>query len=230
MLLPSRIEESKRGGSLPYHPAFGVPIRFRKQRMVAKGEVYWFNKTPVDFYTFDEEYLRRLGAHDPATEEHFIAYFSERLRITLRARGVDSYTIQDVKQETFCRVLVAVKAGSVNNPSGFGAYVYSVCRNVLSETRRDDHQHLHDSLESTDVADGAAGLEEIMQGRENGRLVRTILSELPERDRHLLQARFFDDRDNEDVCDDFGVDRDYLRVLFHRAINRFGELYKRKGN
>lgn len=230
MLLPSRVERRKRSGSLLYHPVLAAPIRTRKQRMIPKAEVYCFDRTPVDFYTFDEEYLRRLGAHDPATEEHFHAYFSERLRITLRARGVDSYTIQDVKQETFCRVLVAVQAGRVNNPSGFGAYVYSVCRNVLSETRRDDHQNLYDSLESTDVTDGALGLEEIMQLRENGRLVRTILSELPERDRHLLQARFFDDRDNEDVCDDFGVDRDYLRVLFHRAINRFGELYKKKSN
>jgi len=26
------------------------------------------------------------------------------------------------------------------------------------------------------------------------------------------------------------VDRDYLRVLFHRAINRFGELYKKYSN
>ena len=85
----------------------------------------------MDFYSFDEEYLRRLGARDPATEAHFVAYFSERLRITLRARGVDATTIEDVRQETFCRVWVAVQSGSVNNPSGFGSYVHSVCKNVL---------------------------------------------------------------------------------------------------
>ncbi|MGZ7073581.1 MAG: sigma factor-like helix-turn-helix DNA-binding protein, partial [Candidatus Angelobacter sp.] len=81
-----------------------------------------------------------------------------------------------------------------------------------------------------DVVDGKLGLEELMQRRENGNLVRTVLAELPERDRHLLQARFFEDRDNEEVCGDFGVDRDYIRVLFHRAINRFGELYKKRSN
>ena len=63
----------------------------------------------MDFYSFDEEYLRRLGAHDPATEAHFVAYFSERLRITLRARGVDVSTMEDVRQETFCRVWVAIQ-------------------------------------------------------------------------------------------------------------------------
>src|SRR2546423_2548964 len=113
----------------------------RKQKEEAKAEVYWLEITPVDFYSFDEEYLRRLGAHDAATEAHFVAYFSERLRITLRARGVDVSTIEDVRQETFCRVWLAVLSGSVNNPQGFGSYVYSVCRNVLSEIRRDDSRN-----------------------------------------------------------------------------------------
>ena len=230
VLMQSRAERKKQDSSSLPSAAFGVPVRTRKQKTPAKAEVYWFERTPVDFYSFDEEYLRRLGARDPATEAHFVAYFSERLRITLRARGVDSHTIEDVRQETFCRVWVAVQAGSVHNPQGFGAYVHSVSKNVLSEIRRFDFRNQHDPLESTDVADDQLGLEEIMERQEDGTLVRSVLSELSERDRHLLYARFFDDRDNQDVCDDFGVDRDYFRVLLHRAINKFGELYKKRSN
>jgi len=227
--LQSRVGGKKR--NLPLrHLSAGVADRTRKSKAAAKTEVYWLQRTPVDFYPFDEEYLRRLGAHDPATEAHFVAYFSERLRITLRARGVDVVTIEDVRQETFYRVWGAIVAGSVNNPQGFGSYVHSVCKNVLSESRRDDSRNQHDSLEFNDVPDEKLSLEELIQLRENRELIRTILDELPERDRHLLQARFFEDRDNEEVCGDFGVDRDYLRVLFHRAINRFGELYRKHHN
>jgi len=226
--------QSRRGGkkgniALRRLPA-GAAVRPRKPKTAAQAEVYLVERTPVDFYSFDQEYLRRLGAHDPATEAHFVAYFSERLRITLRARGVDVSTIEDVRQETFCRVWGALKSGSVNNPQGFGSYVHSVCKNVLSESRRDNYRNQHDSLEFNDVPDEKLGLEELMQLSEHRELVRAILDELPERDRHLLQARFFEDRDNEEVCGDFGVDRDYLRVLFHRAINRFGELYKKYSN
>ena len=227
--LHSRIEQPSPG--IPLFYLSGAPLYARKQqKKPAKADVYWLQRIPVDFYTFDEEYLRRLGAHDPATESHFVAYFSERLKITLRARGVDSHTIEDIRQETFCRVWVAVLAGHVNNPRGFGSYVYSVCKNVLSESRRNGHPRLHDPLDSFDMADEQLGLEDLMQRKENGRLVRALLSELPERDRHLLQARFFEDRDNDEVCQDFGVDRDYLRVLFHRAIQKFGELYKKRAN
>ena len=227
--LQSRAGRKK--GNLSVRPVSGsAAVRTRKPKAAAKAEVYWLERTPVDFYSFDEDYLRRLGAHDPATEAHFVAYFSERLRITLRARGVDVSTIEDVRQETFCRVWVAVQAGSVNNPQGFGSYVHSVCKHVLSESRREDYRNQHDPLEFNDVPDEKVDLEELMQLREHRELVRAVLAELPERDRHLLQARFFEDRDNEEVCGDFNVDRDYLRVLFHRAINRFSELYKKHSN
>lgn len=217
----------RRRSGLPFLP---VSVRavaaHRKRKTVPQREVYWL-QTPVDLYSFDEDYLRRLGARDPAVEAHFVSYFSERLKITLRARGVDSHTIEDIRQETFCRVWLAVRSGNVQNPSGFGSYVHSVCRNVLSESRRGEVRYQHDSLDTTDVADSRLGLEDLMQRKENGKLVREVLARLPERDRHVLHARFFEDRDNDDVCMEFGVDRDYLRVLLHRAINRFGELYKK---
>lgn len=225
----ARTSKKKGTGDLLPYPSSGASVRGRKRKS-AKAEVYWVERSPVDFYSFDEEYLRRLGAHDPATEAHFVAYFSERLRITLRARGIDSHTIEDVRQETFCRVWIAIQSGSVNNPQGFGAYVHAVCKHVLSESRRIDYRNQHDSLDGADVIDQQLNLEELMQRSENNALVRAILAELPERDQHLLQARFFEDRDNEEVCSDFGVDRDYLRVLFHRAIQKFGERYKKKLN
>jgi RNA polymerase sigma factor (sigma-70 family) len=226
----ARISKEKEPGTLLPYPSSGVSAGARKRKSAAKAEVYWVERSPVDFYSFDQEYLRRLGAHDPATEAHFVAYFSERLRITLRARGIDSHTIEDVRQETFCRVWTAIQSGTVNNPQGFGAYVHAVCKHVLSESRRIEYRNQHDPLDGTDVVDQQLSLEELMQRSENSTLVRAILSELPERDQHLLQARFFEDRDNEEVCGDFGVDRDYLRVLFHRAIQKFGELYKKKLN
>jgi len=56
------------------------------------------------------------------------------------------------------------------------------------------------------------------------------MARLPQRDRKILYARFFEERDSDEVCELFNVDRDYLRVLLHRAILKFGELYKQKDN
>ena len=227
--IQSRRERPERRTLSLVYASVGLGTGLRKGKSRATTEVYWC-ATPVDFFSFDEEYLRRLGAQDPATEAHFVSYFSERLKVTLRARGVDSQTIDEVRQETFCRVWDAVRSGDVRNPRGFGSYVHSVCRNVLSETRRDIVRNQHDPLDGTDVADEQLDLEDLMQQKQNGKLVREILAMLPERDRQVLHARFFEERENEDVCLQFGIDRDYLRVLLHRAINRFGDLYRKKSN
>jgi RNA polymerase sigma-70 factor (ECF subfamily) len=60
--------------------------------------------------------------------------------------------------------------------------------------------------------------------------VREVLLDLPERDRTLLKAVFLDERDRDEVCRERGVDREYLRVLLHRAKQSFKTEYvKRMG-
>ena len=42
-----------------------------------------------------------------------------------------------------------------------------------------------------------------------------------ERDRDLLRAIFLEEKEKDEICREFGVDREYLRVLLHRAKERF---------
>ena len=51
------------------------------------------------------------------------------------------------------------------------------------------------------------------------------LLDLPEKDRLLLKAVFLDERDRDEVCREFGVDREYLRVLLFRAKQEFKTEY-----
>jgi RNA polymerase sigma-70 factor (ECF subfamily) len=53
------------------------------------------------------------------------------------------------------------------------------------------------------------------------REVRRILAGIPEKDRQILHAVFFEERDKREICRTMGVDGDYLRVLLHRAKSRF---------
>ena len=58
--------------------------------------------------------------------------------------------------------------------------------------------------------------------------VREILLDLPARDRSLLKAVFLDERDRDEVCREFGVEREYLRVLLHRAKQEFKVEYLKR--
>jgi RNA polymerase sigma-70 factor (ECF subfamily) len=58
--------------------------------------------------------------------------------------------------------------------------------------------------------------------------VGEILLGLPSRDRQLLKAVFLDERDRDEVCSEFGIDRAYLRVLLHRAKQEFKTEYVKR--
>ena len=54
-----------------------------------------------------------------------------------------------------------------------------------------------------------------------------VLGELNARDQRMLRLVFLEEADKDDVCREFGVDRQYLRVLLHRAKNAFRQVYMR---
>jgi len=44
---------------------------------------------------------------------------------------------------------------------------------------------------------------------------------MKERDRELLRAIFLEEKEKDEICREFGVGREYLRVLLHRAKECF---------
>jgi RNA polymerase sigma-70 factor, ECF subfamily len=182
----------------------------------------------LELYTFDRDYVDRLRGGDPQTEQHFVAYFGQMLGIMLRARMLPPERVDDVRQETFRRVIVILrKEGGVRQPERFGAFVNSICKNVLHENKRDSYrsQPLEDI--HLEPADKVVDLERSLITQETKHRVREILADLNAHDRDLLQAVFLEEGDKDEICGKFGVDRDYLRVLVHRAKERFKVVYER---
>lgn len=186
--------------------------------------------TGRDLPRFDGDYLERLRKGDPDTEGHFVSYFGELLRIKLRSRLRSSQLVEDASQETFLRVFKTLRSGEgIRHPERLGAYVNAVCSNVLQEVYRSEKRHPQIANPAIPIAeDDAPAAEDRMLVAERRALVRRVIDDLPERDRRLMRALFVEDRDKDDVCNEFAVGRDYLRVLLHRAKQRFRALYEER--
>ena len=59
--------------------------------------------------------------------------------------------------------------------------------------------------------------------------MRQALAALPEKERDLIRWLFFEERDKDEICRELNVDRNYLRVLLHRAKARFKEQFVEQG-
>ena len=180
----------------------------------------------MQLQSFDESYVERLQAGDFRTQEHFVAYFSELIQLKLRSRLNSPQAIEDVRQETFTRVFAALRGGKIRQPERLGAFVNSMCNNVLLEHYRASSRD--SSLDDEEQQDFPAANVDVLgaiAAKQMGEKIREILEEMPERDRRLLREIFLEERDKDAVCSDFGVDREYLRVLLHRAKQSFKSLY-----
>jgi RNA polymerase sigma-70 factor, ECF subfamily len=174
-------------------------------------------------HEFDRAYLDRLAAGDPETERHFTDYFGQLLTIKLRSRLRSPALIEDAKQETFLRVLNTLRQkGGIQSAGGFGAFVNSVCNNVLFELYRRESRAtpLEDEVGAR-IPDATEGIESTMTADEDRARVRTVMATLPEKEKQLLHWLFFEEIDKDEVCRRLDIDRNYLRVLLHRAKLRF---------
>lgn len=175
----------------------------------------------MEFRSFDAEYVRQLAAGDPETETHFHAYFSQFLSLKLRSRRFDPDRAADIRQETLFRVLKTLRKGNgVAQPERFGAFVNSVCNNVVLEGFRGAGRETPEEP-GRELRDHGVDLDRGLVSAERKKLVREILDELPERDREVLRLVFFEEMDREEICARMGVEAAHLRVVLHRAKERF---------
>jgi RNA polymerase sigma-70 factor, ECF subfamily len=180
----------------------------------------------LQFHSFDEAYVQRLRAGDFRTQEHFRVYFSTLIQVKLRSRLQSRDALEDVRQETFARFYAALHDGKIVHPERLGSFVNSMCNYVLLEHYRDSGRNTPlDEDEQEDIPASAPDPLGMFATQETETKVREILEQLPERDRRLLREVFLEERDKDEVCRDFGIDREYLRVLLHRAKQSFKSLY-----
>ena len=181
----------------------------------------------MEFCLFDQGYIDRLRGGDPATEQHFVSYFGQLLGIMLRARKLPPERVDDVRQETFSRVLTIIRRDGVRQPERFGAFVNSICKNVLRENYRDVNKNQPLEEGHLETPDTVVDLERSFISSETMLHVRAILDALAPRDRDLLRSVFLEESNKDDVCRRLGVDRNYLRVLLHRAKEQFRVVYQK---
>ena len=178
----------------------------------------------MDRFSFDDDYVRRLREGDRETAAHFYSYFRDLLLMKLRRRLRSAHAVDEVRQEVFMRTLE--RLDQVRDGRKLGAFVNSVCNLVLLEYYRADKRAVSID-DQPPVADPGDPDAEFDSARNNAR-VRRVLATLPTRDAEILRAVFLDELDKDELCARYGIDREYLRVLLHRAKSKFREAYMRR--
>lgn len=184
----------------------------------------------MQFHAFDKHYLEKLKSGDFRTQEHFVSYFSELIRLKLSKRMRSSFEVDDARQETFARFFVKLRKDDIREPDRLGPLINGMCNMILLEYYRSGaHVVTSDDDEAeANIPDPGISAVDAIVNRELQEKVRETLGELSEKDRRLISDVLLEEKDKDQVCREHGVDREYLRVLVHRAKKSFKSLYLKK--
>lgn len=177
----------------------------------------------MDQFTFDDEYLRRLRERDRDTTAHFVSYFGELLQITLRSRLRSAEAVDDVRQEVFYRFFK--KIDELREGAKLGAFVFSIRNNALLEHYRDDEKSRRDAAPPDE--DWPTVEQDLIRKESAERVIALLAILKPRRDAEILRELFLNEKDKDEVCEQFGLTRENLRVVVHRALKRFRNLFER---
>jgi DNA-directed RNA polymerase specialized sigma24 family protein len=150
-------------------------LRLSRQRSFSTLTV---TGAPLVSAQFDAGYLRRLRSGDFEIESHFTAYFSNVIWLKLRNRVRARHLIDEIKQETFARVLKYLQSGkTIEYPERFGGFVLSVCNNVMLEVLRSESRQSRTGLTGEPRDERVRFADDIVT-EERKRMVRQVLADL----------------------------------------------------
>jgi RNA polymerase sigma-70 factor (ECF subfamily) len=174
--------------------------------------------------SFDQSDIERLRGGEPSALEHFVNFFSPLLKLKLNSRLKTPQAVEDVRQETFARVLKVLSSGGFPlRPERLGAFVNTVCNNVLFDYYPSASRS--QALEAESNQELPSSAQDLAPKNETKPQAQEIRQELTPADRLLLRRLLIENRNRDEVCREAGVDREYLRVLLRRARKAFKKAY-----
>ncbi len=133
---------------------------------------------------------------------------------------------EDVRAETFLRVLQAIRGNQVRSAASLPAFILGVTRNVLREL------YARRSKSGETVPPEAAGLsapshERLFLDREVQLAIRKTIERLKPRERAVLRMHFYEDLPTEEIARRAAIAPERVRLVKSRALKHFREIHSR---
>jgi RNA polymerase sigma-70 factor (ECF subfamily) len=165
------------------------------------------------------------NGHSGAEAALYQKYSAKVYYLALR-ESKSPHDAEDVRAETFLRVIQAVRGNQVRSAEALPAFILGVTRNVLREL------YLRRRQAADDISNEAfhlvtASHEHLFLDREVGLAIEKTLQCLKPRERAILRMCFYDELSTDEIARRMSIAPDRVRLVKSRALKHFRELHKR---
>jgi RNA polymerase sigma-70 factor (ECF subfamily) len=133
---------------------------------------------------------------------------------------------EDVRAETFLRVLQAIRGNSLRSPAALASFILGTTRNILHELflRR---KQTGKTTEPENVELTIPSHEKHFLDSEVQHTIERTIVRLKPRERDLLRMHFYEELPTEEIARRSGIAPERVRLVKSRALKRFREYYGR---
>lgn len=168
------------------------------------------------------------GVQHGGTESEAALYerYSARVYYLALRETRSAQDAEDIRAETFLRVLQAIRNNQVRSADALPAFILGVARNVIRETyaRR---RRLGDAVPAEEADLTVPSHERTFIDHEVQVAIRKTIERLKPRERGVLRMIFFEELETEEVARQAAIAPERVRLVKSRALKHFREIHRR---
>lgn len=171
----------------------------------------------------DAELARRIasgGQEARAAEAALYARHAPRIRLYGRRHLSDPPAVEDLVQQALLRVLEALRAGRLQDPTALTSFVFGTCRHVAQEMQRARRR-----LGTLDAEPAQQVVEPPAHTQEEVLRLFACMGRLGEREATVVRMSFMEDRSTDEIAARLNVAAGNVRVIRCRALAKLASYF-----
>jgi len=184
--------------------------------------------------TTEPGFLTGVQQGEAESEAALYEKYSARVYYLALRESKSRQDAEDVRAETFLRVLQAIRKQQVHSQDALPAFILGVARNVLRELYARRRQ-MGDAVPADEAELTTPSHEHNFIDNEVRTAIRKTIERLKPREQRVLQMLFYEELATEQVARAVSIAPERVRLVKSRALKHFREIHYRltagkKGN
>lgn len=176
--------------------------------------------------SLDAEIVANIRLGDASAETALYEKYSARVYFLALSELHSKEDAEDVRAETFLRVLQALRQDQLRSAGSVGSFIVGTALNVIREQVRQGYKT--QSLDEREAnLTGENSLESAFVDSEASRAIEAAARRLKPREREFLRMHYYEELPKEEIARALGVKEERLRLIKSRTLKSFREIYKK---
>ncbi len=176
--------------------------------------------------SLNNDLVTSIQQGDSAAEATLYEKFSARIYFLALSELHSKDDAEDVRAETFLRVIQALRAGKLRSADSLPSFIVGFALNIIREHVR--HKYKTDSLEDYEYDVASEGsLEDVFLEAETSRALEQAVRKMKPREQQFLRLYYYEELSKEEISAQLGIKEDRLRLIKSRTLQSFREIYKK---